>query len=137
MLRTPSGQSHSTCKAMVGQTPVSRCTCPASLNFSSVVVAAAGCVNLPNRVPVFANPQDGSSIRNVSSALQIFSLLRASIGDLSYGVEVTILNIQGHEFLGGNRSFRIAERPLSHFARASGPKSKRCFVFTISFVTAG
>ena len=36
------GKSHSTCRATVGQTPVSRCTCPASLNFSSVVVAAAG-----------------------------------------------------------------------------------------------
>src|SRR5437764_2781654 len=64
---TPSGQSQSTCKAIVGQTPVRRCTCPASLNFSSVVAAAAGCKNLPKRVPVLANPQEGISIRNSSS----------------------------------------------------------------------
>src|SRR5436309_14301566 len=59
---TPSGQSQSTCKAIVGQTPVTRCTCPASLNFSSVVEAAAACKNLPKRVPVLANPQEGISI---------------------------------------------------------------------------
>src|SRR5579863_4272374 len=82
-LRTPSGQSQRTCRAIVGQTPVSRCTCPASLNFSSVVVAAAGWLNLPNLVPVFANPQDGSSMRKDSSALKIFSVLCASIKDLA------------------------------------------------------
>src|SRR5215471_17195133 len=63
-----SGRSHRTCSASVGQTPVSPCTWPASLNFSSIVTAAAGCRNLPNRVPVFAKPQDGNSIRNASSA---------------------------------------------------------------------
>src|SRR4051812_34829005 len=68
-LRRPSGRSHNTCSATVGHTPVSACTCPASLNFSSSVEAAAACRNLPNRVPVFANPHDGSSIRKPSSAL--------------------------------------------------------------------
>src|SRR5581483_4147551 len=67
-LSTPLGQSHNTCRAIVGQTPVTRCTCAASLNFSSVVTAAADCRNLPNRVPVLANPHEGSSIRNCSSA---------------------------------------------------------------------
>src|SRR5579862_8262188 len=83
VLRMPSGQSQRTCSAMVGHTPVSRCTCPASLNFSSVVVAAAGWLNLPNLVPVFAKPQDGSSMRKDSSAQKIFSVLCASISDLA------------------------------------------------------
>src|SRR5258708_8112686 len=99
VLPTPSGQSHRTCKATVGQTPVSRCTWPASLNFSSVVVAAAGWMNFPNRVPVLAKPQDGSSIRKVSSTLRILSVLLTSIGDLSSASKVTILTAQGHAFL--------------------------------------
>src|SRR5947209_2606436 len=56
---------------MLGHTPVSLCTWPASENFSLMQVAAAGCTNFPKRVPVFANPHEGSSIRNASSALQI------------------------------------------------------------------
>src|SRR5450755_1459691 len=40
-------------------------------------------MNFPKRVPVLAKPQDGSSIRKVSSALNTFSLLPASIRDLS------------------------------------------------------
>src|SRR5947209_20536944 len=47
--------------------PVSECTRLASLNFSSIVVAAAGWMNLPKRVPVFAKPQDGISVRKRSS----------------------------------------------------------------------
>src|SRR5437764_10460749 len=74
---TPSGQSQSTCNAIVGQTPVTRCTCPASLNFSSVVAAAAGCKNLPKRVPVLANPQEGIPMRNSSSARNTVLELRA------------------------------------------------------------
>ena len=31
-------------------------------NFSAVEVAAAGCRNLPKRVPVLAKPQEGNSI---------------------------------------------------------------------------
>src|SRR5580765_8397933 len=73
MLFTPDGRSHSTCNATVGQTPVSRCTMAASLSFSSVDVAAAGCRNLPNRVPVLANPHEGSSIWNESSARETAS----------------------------------------------------------------
>jgi len=68
VLATPRGKSHSTCRATLGQTPVSRCTWPASLSFSWAVDAAAGWRNLPNRVPVLAKPQEGSSIRNFSSA---------------------------------------------------------------------
>src|SRR5581483_48373 len=75
-LATPFGQSHWTCSAIVGQIPVSRCTWPASLNFSSTFVAAAGWMNFPKRVPVLANPQEGSSIRNVSSAWKIESVWR-------------------------------------------------------------
>jgi hypothetical protein len=45
-------------------------------------VAAAVCMNLPKRVPVFANPQEGSSMRNVSSAEKIFSLVDESMGPL-------------------------------------------------------
>ena len=39
--RAPLGRSHNTCRASVGVTPVSLCTWPASLNFSSSVEAAA------------------------------------------------------------------------------------------------
>ena len=38
------------------------------------VAAAAGCRNLPNRVPVFANPQLGNSIRKSSSRRWIDSV---------------------------------------------------------------
>src|SRR5580700_11618406 len=64
------GKSHFTCIATVGQHPVNPCTCPASANFSSVVVAAASWMNFPNLVPVFANPQLGSSIAKLSRALK-------------------------------------------------------------------
>src|SRR5579864_2419947 len=101
-LSTPSGQSQRTCKATVGQTPVNRCTCPASLNFSSVVVAAAGWMNFPKRVPVLAKPQDGNSIRKVSSALKILSLLLTSITKSLFGV----------------LKFRIAERHSITLGRA-------------------
>ena len=54
----------------VGHAPVNWLTMPASLNFSAMLVAAAGCTNLPKRVPVLAKPQDGNSILNRSSACQ-------------------------------------------------------------------
>ena len=44
--------------------PVNWLTMPASLNFSARLVAAAGCINLPNRVPVLAKPHEGNSILN-------------------------------------------------------------------------
>ena len=69
VLLRPSGKSQRTCVATEGQQAVKRCTCPASLNFSSVVVAAESWMNFPKRVPVLANPQDGSSIANVFKAL--------------------------------------------------------------------
>src|ERR1035438_9344253 len=59
---TPLGRSQSTCRARVGVTPVRRLTSAASANFSSIVEAAAACTNLPKRVPVLANPQEGISI---------------------------------------------------------------------------
>ena len=67
--QTPLGRSHSTCSASVGVTPVRRLTSAASANFSSMVEAAAACTNLPKRVPVLANPQEGISIWKESSAL--------------------------------------------------------------------
>src|SRR5580658_5415598 len=71
-LNLPSGKSQRTCTATVGQQPVKRCTWLASLNFSAVVVAAAACWNLPKRVPVLAKPQEGNSMRKLSSAFQTF-----------------------------------------------------------------
>jgi hypothetical protein len=68
MSATPLGRSQSTWRASVGVTPVSRLTSAASANFSSMVEAAAGCTNLPKRVPVLANPQEGISIWNESRA---------------------------------------------------------------------
>src|SRR5258708_1332640 len=38
-----------------------------------MVLAAASWMNLPNRVPVFAKPHEGSSIRRLSSAFQTTS----------------------------------------------------------------
>src|SRR3954471_9722978 len=58
---------------MVGHAPVSRCTSPASLNFSSMHVAAASWINLPKRVPVLAKPHEGISILSVSNALNTLS----------------------------------------------------------------
>ena len=99
VLCAPSGQSHRTCRATVGQTPVSRCTWPASLNFSSVVVAAAGWINFPNRVPVLAKPQDGSSMRKGSSASKIFLLCRvhANLSSATSATKVTIIALTSHE----------------------------------------
>src|SRR5580700_10156805 len=53
---SPLGRSQMACRATVGHAPVNWLTMPASLNFSARLVAAAGWVNLPNRVPVLANP---------------------------------------------------------------------------------
>jgi hypothetical protein len=61
----PLGRSQSTWRARVGVTPVRRLTSAASANFSSMVEAAAACTNLPKRVPVLANPQEGISIWKV------------------------------------------------------------------------
>src|SRR5437879_1593191 len=64
---TPIEKSQSTWTATDGQQPVYLCTIPASASFSSIVAAAAGCRNLPNRVPVSAYPQLGVSILKPSS----------------------------------------------------------------------
>src|SRR5271157_1640091 len=58
---------------MLGQQPVTLCTCPASAIFSAVVVAAEAWINFPKRVPVLANPQEGSSMAKPSSALKASS----------------------------------------------------------------
>src|SRR5688500_230229 len=73
----PRGRSHWACSATVGQMPVSACTWPASLNLSSMVVAAAAWRNFPKRVPVFAKPHEGSSIRKASSAFETISTTSA------------------------------------------------------------
>ncbi len=80
---SPLGRSHSTCRATVGVTPVSRFTSAASANFSSMVVAAAACTNLPKRVPVLANPHEGISIWKESSALNA-TILNVQIPKASY-----------------------------------------------------
>src|SRR5437773_1800869 len=41
---------------------------------ASAILAAASWMNLPNRVPVFAKPHEGSSIRRLSSAFQTISV---------------------------------------------------------------
>src|SRR5258707_7856705 len=106
---TPSGQSQSTCKAIVGQTPVARCTCPASLNFSSVVTAAAGCKNLPKRVPVLANPQDGISMRNSSSDRKTVPESRTLMPVQPFAGRLHITNNSGHALSAAKPTFRIAE----------------------------
>src|SRR5690348_7801201 len=53
--------------------PVAALTCAASLNFSSMEVAAAAWMNFPNRVPVLAKPQDGISTFKASRTCPIFS----------------------------------------------------------------
>src|SRR6185437_915370 len=44
-------------------------------------------MNFPKRVPVLANPQEGSSMRNVSSAVKILSLVDASMREPLLGTE--------------------------------------------------
>src|SRR4051794_7584419 len=106
---TPSGQSQSTCKAIVGQTPVRRCTCPASLNFSSVVAAAAGCKNLPKRVPVLANPQEGISMRNSSSDGKTVPGSRCFMPVQPFAGRLHITKDGGHALSMMKSIFRIAK----------------------------
>src|SRR3977135_2365232 len=124
VLLTPSGQSHRTCKATVGQTPVSRWTWPASLNFSSVVVAAAGWMNFPKRVPVLAKPQDGSSMRKDSSALKIVSLLRASIGTSLRNRRVQSFPYKVTNFFRGACSFAVQNAQHNTLNGQTGQKAK-------------
>src|SRR5687767_11999485 len=74
---TPTLKSHNTCTATVGQHPVNLFTTPASASFSSIVEAAAACLNFPNRVPVSAYPQLGVSIRNSSRSEEHTSELQS------------------------------------------------------------
>src|SRR5215475_1875704 len=62
-----------------------------------MVVAAAGWMNLPKRVPVLAKPQEGSSTERWSSALKIISV------DLSF----------------------IAKAPVMRGAKRCRPKGRR------------
>src|SRR3984957_4580995 len=50
------------CTAMLGATPVYLCTWAASSAFSKGLRGTPGCANTLNRVPLFPNAQDGSSI---------------------------------------------------------------------------
>src|SRR5271154_1568212 len=56
------------CTAMLGATPVNRWTCAASSAFSHGVRGTPGWPNTLNRVPVFPNAQEGSSILCCRSA---------------------------------------------------------------------
>src|SRR5215467_12837184 len=57
------------CTATLGAIPVNRCTCAASSIFSCGVRGTPGWANTLNRVPVFPNAQDGSSIRCARKAV--------------------------------------------------------------------
>src|SRR4249919_1315863 len=50
------------CTAILGATPVKRCTCAASSAFSHGVRGTPGWPNTLNRVPEFPKAQEGSSI---------------------------------------------------------------------------
>src|SRR5215472_1804671 len=56
------------CTATLGATPVYLWTCAASSIFSCTVRGTPGWANTLNRVPVFPNAHDGSSIRCSRSA---------------------------------------------------------------------
>src|ERR1700677_81447 len=130
-LSTPLGQSHRTCKATVGHTPVSRCTCPASLNFSSVVVAAAGWINFPKRVPVFAKPQEGTSMRKDSSASKILSVWDPSMKTSLWHRRLQSLREEVTHFFRGigrfalqNAVHRGGEGPNASEGETLGPMEK-------------
>src|SRR5450755_2140060 len=65
------------CTATVGATPVYLWTCAASSIFSCGVRGTPGWANTLNRVPVFPNAQDGSSIRCALRA--VFTAVRSGI----------------------------------------------------------
>jgi L-lactate utilization protein LutB len=65
------------CTATLGATPVYRCTCAASSIFSVTVRGTPGWANTLNRVPVFPNAHDGTSIRCARSA--VFTAVRSGI----------------------------------------------------------
>src|SRR5437588_11150386 len=106
-LALPRGKSQSTWTATVGQQPVNRCTWPASLNFSSVEVAAAACWNLPKRVPVLAKPQEGSSMQKPSRALKILSSSEAGMADL---LRILIITALAGRVARGGYSIRTFDR---------------------------
>jgi hypothetical protein len=81
----PCGKSHSTWTATLGQQPVTLCTSPASAIFSAVVVAAEAWMNLPNLVPVLANPHYGNSMVNASRAARACSVCRVVIIGIPLG----------------------------------------------------
>ena len=103
----------------MGQAPVSAWTCPASLNFSSTVLAAAAWTNLPKRVPVLANPQEGSSMLKVSSAL-INACFKLVSHPGAFPILLTSVTFVGIELL-----FRSDKYPRQHAgkARARSPHS--------------
>src|SRR5215471_2238816 len=66
-------------------------------------------MNFPKRVPVLAKPQEGSSIRNVSSAANTLSLVDASMRTSLKERKITTLAACGHGFLGASFGFRTAK----------------------------
>src|SRR5262245_42709094 len=118
----PSGRSHKTWSAIVGQAPVSAWTSPASLNLSSIVTAAAGWRNLPNRVPVFAKPHEGSSIWNRSSA-RATRAVRSPGTAASYPATEAVPNCETRAFVDLHRD-REENAPVSEALLAARSMTK-------------
>src|SRR5215469_13654858 len=83
------------CTAMLGATPVYLCTWAASSAFSNGVRGTPGWANTLNRVPLFPNAHDGSSIWCRLSAL-LTAALRA--GSRSLILAFRIISVLVKEF---------------------------------------
>src|SRR5579864_2055602 len=81
-------------------------------------------MNFPNRVPVLAKPQDGSSIRNVSSAANIWSLLDAFMRTSLRNGRLHSFRRSGHCFLWQFCAFRSAKYNRSLTQRTKGSQRK-------------
>src|SRR6476620_10055265 len=87
-------------------------------------------MNFPKRVPVFANPQDGSSMRNVSSAEKTFSLVDASMRTPFRNGRLQSYPRRGHGFLWQFCSFRTAKHVLP-FIQATKRSQRETSVPTV------
>src|SRR3984885_5655555 len=136
------------CTAMLGATPVKRCTWAASSAFSHGVRGTPGCPNTLNRVPVFPNAQEGSSIScsrsaaltapssRISVHLQFqFQAARPRIVDLYHphtgskdprslepGSEVELVDVGGGEGEGGTEQDGLVGADREH---AEPPRAER------------
>src|SRR5215469_6795073 len=81
-------------------------------------------MNFPNRVPVFAKPHDGSSMRNVSSAAKTLSLVDASMRTSPRNGRLQSYRRGGHGFLGQFFSFRIAKQQWHNLRQTTGSQGK-------------